>query len=286
MKIIVTGSLGSISKPLTEQLVKNGHSVTVISRKAERQKNIEALGAKAAIGTMEDANFLAATFSGADAVYCMISSGDAHTIFHNYKQAIQRTNVKRVVHLSSVGAHTDKNNGFLRDFYVAENILGELSADLAITHLRAGGFYSNLYRYVNAIKTQGVISSNYGTDDKTPWVSPTDIAAVVAEEIVTPLEGRKVRYAASDEATCNEVASTLGAAIGKPDLKWVLISDEQLRSELIASGMHPAIAEGFVEMNAGTHSGEVCEDYFRNRPTLGKVKIADFAKEFAVVFNG
>jgi len=285
MKIIVTGSLGHISKPLTEELVGKGHSVTVISSNPERQKDIEAFGAKAAIGTMEDANFLTAAFTGAEAVYCMISSGSANTIADNYKQAIQQTNVKRIVHLSSVGAHTDKNNGFLRDFYVVENILRELPADIAITHIRAGGLYYNLYRFVHAIKTQGVIASNYGADDKTPWVSPMDIAAVVAEEIVTPFEGRKVRYVASDEATCNEVAGTLGAAIGKPDLKWVVISDEQMRSGLIASGMNPGIAEGFVEMNAGIHSGEVCEDYYRNRPTLGKVKIADFAKEFAVVFN-
>ena len=168
MKIVVTGSLGQISKPLTEELVEMGHSVTAISRNPERQKDIEALGAKAAIGIMEDANFLTTTFTGADAVYCMISSGDANTISDNYKQAIQRSDVKRIVHLSSVGAHTDKNNGFLRDFYVAENILGKLPADIAITHLRPGGFYSNLYRFIDAIKTQGVITSNYGADDIIP----------------------------------------------------------------------------------------------------------------------
>ena len=120
MKIIVTGSLGQISKPLTEELVEKGHSVTVISSNPERQKDIEALGAKAAVGMMEDANFLTAAFTGADAVYCMISAGDASIIADNYKQAIQQTNVKRVVHLSSVDAHTDKNNGFLRDPQVDE----------------------------------------------------------------------------------------------------------------------------------------------------------------------
>ena len=55
MKIIVTGSLGNVSQPLTRELVRKGHSVTVISSKTERQKEIEALGAKAAIGTLEDA---------------------------------------------------------------------------------------------------------------------------------------------------------------------------------------------------------------------------------------
>ena len=58
MNIVVTGSLGHISKPLTKDLLQKGHSVTVISSKPERQKDIEAIGAKAAIGTMEDVHFL------------------------------------------------------------------------------------------------------------------------------------------------------------------------------------------------------------------------------------
>jgi len=75
MKIIVTGSLGHISKPLTRELVQKGHEVIVISSSPERKDAIEALGAKAAIGTMEDAGFLTATFTGADAVYVMEAMG-------------------------------------------------------------------------------------------------------------------------------------------------------------------------------------------------------------------
>ncbi len=36
MNIVLTGSLGNISKPLAQELVQKGHSVTVISSKAER----------------------------------------------------------------------------------------------------------------------------------------------------------------------------------------------------------------------------------------------------------
>ena len=71
MNIVLTGSLGNIGKPLAIELVQKGHSVTVISSKADRQKDIEALGAKAAIGTMQDVEFLANTFKGADTVYLM-----------------------------------------------------------------------------------------------------------------------------------------------------------------------------------------------------------------------
>jgi len=298
MKIIVTGSLGNISKPLTKELVQKGHQVTVISSKSERQKDIEALGAKAAIGTMEDAGFLSTSFKGADAVYVMETMGGnsffdpnldiiaaINKIGNNYKQAIEQSGVKRVVHLSSIGAHTDKGNGLLAFHYNVENILQTLPSDVSITFMRPVGFYYNLLGFINTIKTQGVIATNYGGDSKKPWVSPIDIAAAVAEELVTPFEGRKVRYVASEEISCNELASLLGAAIGKPDLKWVIIPDEQLLNGMIAAGMNPKIAAGMVEMNAGMNNGDLYEDYFRNRPTLGKVKLAEYAKEFAVIYN-
>ena len=295
MKIILTGSLGHISKPLTMELVQKGHEVTVISSKPERQKDIEALGAKAAIGTIDDSGFLTDAFTGADAVYCMLPPGSffdknfdlmayAAKAANNYVQAVKQNGIKRMVFLSSIGAHTDKGNGILAFYYHVENILRSLPPDIAITFMRPVGFYYNLLAFINTIKTQGVIATNYGGDNKKPWVSHIDIAAAVAEEIVAPLVGRKVRYVASDEISSNEIAGILGAAIGKPDLKWIVIPDEQLLNGMIAAGMHPQIAAGLVEMNASGNSGELYEDYYRNKPTLGKVKMADFAKEFADVF--
>jgi uncharacterized protein YbjT (DUF2867 family) len=298
MKIIVTGSLGHISKPLTQTLVQKGHAVTVISSKPERQAAIEAIGAKAAIGTMEDADFLSATFKGADVVYLMEALGSgsffdqdldimaAHNkIANSYAQAIRQSGVKRVVHLSSIGAHMDKGNGILAFHYQVENILNKLPADVAITFMRPVGFYYNLLAFINTIKTQGAIVSNYGGDNKEPWVSPVDIAAAIAEEIeIRQPAHRKIRYVASDELSPNEVAGILGEAIGKPDLKWGIIPDEQLLNGLLAAGMNPGTAKGFVEMNASRRGGVLYEDYYRNKPALGKIKLTDFAKEFAAAY--
>ena len=296
MKIIVTGSLGHISKPLTETLVAKGYNVTVISSKAAKQKDIEALGAIAAIGTLEDVDFLTTTFTGADVVYCMeppVNFFDQNLNYAahldklgiNYAEAIKQSGVKRVIHLSSIGAHTDKGTGMLAFHHRIENTLNQLPADVSITFMRPVGFYYNLFAFVHSIKTQGIIASNYGGDDMDLLVSPTDIADAIAEEIETPSQGRKIRYVASDERTCNAVAAILGAAIGKPDLKWIIIPDEQLLQGLTAAGMNRDVAAGFVEMNASRHSGKLFEDYYKHKPALGKVKTEDFAKEFAAAFN-
>ncbi len=296
MKIVVTGSLGHISKPLTIELVQKKHTVTVISNNPERQKEIEALGAKAAIGTIDNVEFLSSAFKGADAVYCMLPPGSffdknfdlmayASNAANNYANAVKQAGVKRMVFLSSIGAHMEKGNGILAFYYQVENILKSLPLDIAIRFMRPVSFYYNLLGFINTIKTQGVIATNYGGGNKKPWVSPLDIASAIAEEIITPFEGRKIRYVASDEISCDEAASILGAAIGKPDLKWILITDEQQLNGMIAAGMNPQMAAGLVEMNACSNSGKLYEDYYRNKPTLSKIKLRDYAKEFAVAFN-
>jgi uncharacterized protein YbjT (DUF2867 family) len=304
MKVTVTGSLGNISKPLTKELVQKGHHVTVISSNKEKQTDIESLGATAAIGSLEDVDFLKSTFTGADAVYCMVPPNDYfdlnldllayyRRLGNNYATAIEQSGVKRVVNLSSIGAHLEKGSGILLGAHDVEQILNELSSDVAITHLRPTSFYYNLFGYVETIKAVGfsrgeaspTIAANYGADDEIPWVSPIDIAAVIAEEIATPLVGRKVRYVASEELTGNETARILGAEIGKPDLKWIIISNAQMLGGLESAGMNPQIADGLVEMYASLHSGILSADYYRNKPTvMGKVKLADFAKEFAAAF--
>lgn len=298
MKIVVTGSLGNISKPLTIELVKKGHQVTVISTKPEKQKEIEALGATAAIGSIDDVNFLTATFKGADIVYSILTNDissffDPNTDFialmnkigNNYKQAIENSGVKRLVHLSSIGAHTDQGNGILRFHYNVENILKQLPDDVSIKFMRPVGFFTNLFRSLQTIKTNSAFVFNYGGDKKEPWVSPLDIAAVISEEIEKTFNGRTVRYIASDEISPNEIAKTLGEAIGKPELKWLAIPSEELLKGMLTVGMNEQIAKGFVEMYASQGSGLLYEDYYRHKPILGKVKLTDFAKDFTKVFN-
>jgi uncharacterized protein YbjT (DUF2867 family) len=299
MNIILTGSLGNIGKPLTKALVQHGHAVTVISSKAERQTAIEALGAKAAIGTMQDVDFLTTTFKGADIVYLMEAWEGIGSIFdqdvdfvaafnqigHNYKQAVEQSGVQRLVHLSSIGAHSNAGNGSLSVHHGVEHILKQLSDTVSIKFMRPVGFYTNLFRHLPTIHAQGAIIQSYGGDQPEPWVSPLDIAAAIVEAIETPFTGRTVRYIASEEISPNALAKLLGEAIGKPDLPWTVIPDAAMLETLLAMGMNTWIANGFVDMQAAQRNGSLYADFYRNKPTFGQVKLADFAQEFAHAYH-
>ena len=307
MKIIVTGSLGNISKPLTETLVSQGHTVTVISSDPKKRSDIEALGATAAIGSIADVGFLVKTFTGADAVYGMIplsytepDSGEyLRRMALNYAQALKQAATKRVVMLSGWSANLVK----------AENVedIFDVLTDASITILRPASFYTNFYQSIDLIKGKGFIGKfltmrysglwalltgktgllmgNYGGDDRTVFVSPYDIADAAAEELLLLPQKTTIRYVGSEEMTCNEAARIIGTAIGKPWLKWVLISDKQMLQGLKMAKLPEKLAEILVEMQSVMHSGKPLENFHHSKPKLGKVKLADFAKEFAAVYH-
>ncbi|HEU4551494.1 MAG TPA: NAD(P)H-binding protein [Chitinophaga sp.] len=305
MKIIVTGSLGNISKPLTATLVSQGHEVTVISSNPKKEAAIEKLGATAAIGSIANVNFLTDTFTGADAVYAMIplnfsapDLGDyLHCMAQNYVQALKQAGLKRVVLLSGWAADLVKGEN-------VEHLFDGLQTSLTI--MRPAAFYTNFYQSIGLIKGKGftgkfltlrysglwalltgktgLLMGNYGGDDRIVFVSPKDIADAVAEELLLLPRDKTIRYVGSEEMTCNEAAKIIGTAVDKPWLKWVLLSDKEMLRGLKMAKVPKKSAETLVEMQAATHSGKTLENFHRAKPKMGKIKLADFAKEFAAVY--
>ena len=293
MKFVVSGSLGNISKPLTEKLVAAGHSVTVISSKTDKTAQIEALGAKAAIGSVEDVAFLTKTFTGADAVYTMVppnfGAGDWKKyiagIGENYAEAIHSSGVKNVVNLSSMGAHMPEGCGPVSGLFFVEKALNSLDG-VNVKHLRPGFFYPNFLANVGMVKHMGIIGGNYGENATLVIVHPSDIADVAAEELQSlSFKGKSIRYIASDEKTTNEVAAILGKAIGKPELPWVNFKDEDTLAGMLQAGVPEEIAKNYAEMGTAMRSGEMDSDYLKNKPAVfGKTKFESFAPVFASVY--
>ncbi|HWZ35015.1 MAG TPA: NmrA family NAD(P)-binding protein [Mucilaginibacter sp.] len=291
MRIVITGSLGNISKPLTEILVKAGHVVTVISSSTNRSDEIKALGATPAIGSVEDVNFLTQAFKGADAVYAMVppSFGAVEWknwiagIGQNYADAIIANNIKKVVHLSSVGAHLEDGVGPVSGIHRVEEIYNKLD-DVAVKHLRPGFFYTNFFANVGMIQHANIIGSNYGADTLMVLVHPDDIAAAAAQELQSNFTGKSVRYIAGDERTAGDIAKVLGAAIGKPELPWIEFSDADNIAGAIGAGLPEEIAVNYTEMGDSLRTGKMIEDYLQHRPALSKVKLEDFAQEFKGAF--
>lgn len=293
MKITIAGSLGNISKPLAQSLISAGHRITVISSQEARRADIEVLGAKAAIGSVNDVNFLTAAFSGADAVYTMTPPNlGGQNIKANmavageaFAEAIRRNGVKRVVMLSSIGADLPEGNGPIGGLYPIEQTYLKLD-NVAVTFLRAGYFYTNSFNDIPLIRHQHIVGGNYPARTKIPLVHPRDIAAAAAKALQEPGNGHEVRYIVSDLRTPAEIAKVLGTAVGQPELPWIEFTDEQALQGMQQAGIPAEIAGLYAEMGAGFRNGIIPADFIRQgAPVTGTTKLEDFAKEFAARFD-
>jgi len=293
MKIIITGSLGHISRPLAEKLIAAKNDITVISSNADRKSEIESLGASAAIGSVSDLAFVTNTFNGADAAYTMVpptfsaSDWKQHIagIGKIYAQAITAAGVKNVVNLSSIGAHMPDGCGPVSGLYYVEQALNALEG-VNVKHLRPGFFYYNFFANIGMINHMGIIGGNYGDSAKLVLANPADIADVAFDELSNlAFTGKSVRYITSDVKTTDEVALILGKAIGKPDLKWINFTDEDTVGGMLQNGLPLDVAKNYAEMGAAMRSGEMAAEYNSSRSaTFGKTNFEAFAPVFAAAY--
>jgi uncharacterized protein YbjT (DUF2867 family) len=294
MKYVITGGAGHISKPLALSLLKQGHDVTVIGRSEANLSTLVEAGAKPAIGSVDDLSFLTATFAGADAVYTMVPPNFGATnwkayiasVGELYAKAITANQIKYVVNLSSVGAELPEGCGPVTGLYHVEQALNALS-DTHVLHLRPSYFYYNLLANIPLVKGMGIIGSNFSlAEGKFPIVDTTDIASVAFSALnALSFTGHTAQYIASDIVSTDQIASVLGAAIGKPDLKWVPFTNEQALQGMLQAGLPAEIANNYVEMGNAMNSGKMLEGFLNHPPVLGQVKLSDFAKQFAATYQ-
>ncbi|UFH33661.1 NAD(P)H-binding protein [Chryseobacterium sp. C-71] len=293
MKIIITGSLGNVAKPLAQQLITEGHEITIVSSNENKKNEIEALGAKAAIGSITDLDFLVQTFEGADATFLMTppNMGAINIVENtinagrNYAEAIKQAGVKRIVMLSSIGVESPVDNGPIKGLHFIEKFYNDLE-NTSVTFLRAGYFYINFFNDIPLIKNAGIIGANYPENAKVPLVHPTDIAKAAAEELVKNSEDKNVRYIVSDLRSASDVAKAFGHAIGKSELPWVEFKDEESLNGMLQAGVPQEMAELYTEMGLGIRTGVVQKDFIEHGSYIyGEIKLEEFAKEFADRFN-
>jgi len=294
MNYVLTGSLGNISRPVAQNLLAAGHQVTVITHSNERVNEIESMGAKALVGSVEDAEFLKKAFAGADVVYTMVppkwdaTDWKAHIgkVGKNYADAIKENGIKYVVNLSSQGAHLAQGAGPVSGLYQVEQELNKLE-NTNVLHLRPGYFFSNYFASIGMIKGMGILGSNNAANNLMILSDPSDIADAATEALLgLHFKGHSVLYLASDERTPADIAKTIGAAIAIPNLPWVEFTDEQSVEGMIGAGLSEEVAKNYTEMGAALRKGTMAEDYFQNRPaSFGKIKLEDFAKQFAQVYQ-
>ncbi len=261
---VITGATGNTGSVVTEKLLAKGEKVRVIGRDAKRLERFTNKGAEPFIADASSADALTKAFAGAKAVYAMIPPDIAASDVRAYQErvsddlaaAITKNGIKHAVALSSVGADKPDRTGPVVGLHSLEKKLDGI-AGLNALYLRAGYFMENLLPQVGVIQSFGVIAGPVRPDLPLPMIATRDIGAVAAEALLKlDFNGKHTRELQGPrDVTYNDVAKIVGAAIGKPDLKYMQMPPAQLKPALVQMGMSSNMVDLLLEMAESLNSG-------------------------------
>ena len=291
---VITGATGNTGKPIALALLEAGKKVRIISRNAEKAKELTDKGAELFGGETTNVEFLKKAFDGATAVYVLIP---ADWTAENYTatqgkhsqaiaSALEYCMVKHVVSLSSQGAHMESGSGVVLGLHHMEDLFDNIEG-LNTLHLRPSYFMENTLGMVGLIKQAGIMGSPIKADFSMPVIATKDIADYAIQRLLKlDFEGKNTQdLLGARDVTYNEIAKVYGTAIGKPDIQYVEFSYDDFKKSLIEQmGASENVADNFNEFLKAVNDGKVSEGV-RNAESTTPTSIEDFAHTFKYVYN-
>lgn len=293
---VITGATGNTGSIAATQLLDRNENVRVIGRSADRLEPLTTRGAEPFVCDVNDAAALTKAFSGAKAVYAMVPPSmtsqnyraDQDRVSDAIAHAIEAAGVECVVSLSSVGADKAEGTGPVAGLHYLEQTLNSIPG-LNALHLRPGYFMENTLAQVGIIQTMNVTAGPLRPDLKMPMIATRDIGAAAAQALVARnFNGKQTKELLGErDLSYAEVASIIGSAIGKPELKYIHLPDQGVRGAFLQMGMSANVADLILEMSGALNSGKMKPLEERNSENTTPTSFEQFvADEFVPLYRG
>src|SRR6516165_459328 len=281
--ILVTGASGNVGSAVLQELLRSGASVRSMYRSNEDAAKALS-GASPVIADFADRASLNRALDGVDRVYLVCSPiPQLVELESNMVDACRVHGIRYLVLNSALGADTyDKS--FPKWHHAVEEHLR--ASGIPATILRLESFMQNIPAFfASTINSQGAFYAAMG-EAPVGFVDVRDIGAVVAKILTSDGHAGKTYTLTGPELlNYSQVAAKLSQVLGRP-VRYVAITQEQLRPSLRDMGMPPWQVEALADLQAyyadGT-GGKVTSDV---RDVLGRepVRMDQFLRDYASAF--
>lgn len=245
--IVVTAATGHIGRQLVEQLLAEGVTeIRAVTRSPERARlpaGIEVVKGELAPGREGE---LTALCRGAQSLYLNLAatSGASNRALVDAAVAAE---VRRIVLNSSVSVLYGEEGGLIaRSHLDAENAIRD--SGLEWCFVRGGMYATNALNWAREIRAGGVVHGAHAQAVGAP-VHEADIAAVTARALLDEKGaqvGRAHVLTGPAAVTFAEQAAEIGRAIGRPEVRFQEIPEDEAVAAMTAGGVPEPLAREIV----------------------------------------
>jgi len=293
---VIVGATGHTGSIVAEKLLARGEKVRGIGRDKAKLEKLASKGAETTVGEVTDAAFLTKAFDGARAVYFMMPPNPTSDDYRGFQRhvveaaatALEKAKVRYAVVLSSYGADKEAGSGPVSGLHEMEMRFARIPS-LNALFLRAGYFMENLLGQVGAIQNFGMMASPVRPDLPLPAIATEDIGAAAAGHLLKlDFSGHETKEMQGQrDVTYAEVATIVGKAIGKPDLKYVQLPGNEFVGVVTSMGLSRNFGELIVEMCDAMNDGRMKALEPRTGENTTPTAIETFVKDvFVPAFKG
>ncbi|WP_027346869.1 NAD(P)H-binding protein [Hamadaea tsunoensis] len=235
MRILITGSTGTIGRQIVAQLVEQGHAVRALTRNPEASVP----GAEMVVGDLSRPDTLIPALDGVEAVHLINFDGGGLQGLDTgpaLVELVRAAGVRRVTVLR--GGDETSIEKAVQD------------SDLAWTFVQPVEFMSNTFAWVAAVR-EGTIREPF-LSRRSAMVHEADIAAVAVVALTQDGHGGKTYTVTGPEAlTVPEKVAILSQAVGR-DIALVELTEAQAREKWAAEGLPAHVIDFLVWVYGNT----------------------------------
>lgn len=261
---VVLGASGNTGHVVASTLLARQQKVRVVGRNATHLQPFASQGAEIVVGDVTDVSTLTKAFRQAESAYVMIPPDPTNNDFRGFQErasdaiaaAVKSTGIRNIVSLSSIGADKADRVGPVVGLHNLEQKLNQIDG-ANVLHLRAGYFMENTLPQSGAIKKMGFTAGPVRPDLKLPMIATRDIGAAAADALLRlAFRGKQTQELQGQrDLDYTEATMIIGQAIGRPQLKYNQIPDDQAKAAMVQMGMSDNLAGLILEMAAALSSG-------------------------------
>lgn len=247
---------------VTMNLLKKGQPVRAVVRNKEKAYELENKGVEVAIADYFDKEALKKAFQGGRSVLLLTPENpfsenyldDIRLIIQNFQEVVQETAIKKIVGLSSMGAHHEMGTGTLQASYMLEQAFQQHSIEK--TFVRPSYYYSNWLGYQELVSSKGILPTFFPSKMKIPMIAPQDVAVFLADSLMQKTSQNEiVEISGPYEYNSLEMAEIFGEFLQK---KVVLegISSSEWERTLKQAGFTTDGIANLIEMTQAVIEGK------------------------------